>query len=253
MQDRHPATKANIRFYERLWSASRLRRPERFNTWPLVSCLAGGVRERLEVGPGLCPRLPIEGTHFLDASPTVVERLNAAGGIAREGDATHLPYHDGQFDLAAAFDIIEHLPDDSTALTELARVLVEGGVLILSLPLHPHRWTDFDAVVGHCRRYRPDELTERLDAHELEVERSAVYGMQPGNSRLMSLAAWFMKRHPALAAAWYDRFLLPLALRLQKPLQIQDGAIEMARVDEVLLVCRRRPLTPRAREEGAAG
>ncbi len=50
--------KANQEFYDPLWKRSRLIRPERFNTWPLVSDLAGKCPRRLEVGPGLRPRLP---------------------------------------------------------------------------------------------------------------------------------------------------------------------------------------------------
>ena len=58
----------------------RLERPDGFNTWPLVSGLLGVAPERLEIGPGLRPRLPIAGTHFLDISAPAIERLRARGG-----------------------------------------------------------------------------------------------------------------------------------------------------------------------------
>jgi len=76
------AVSTNLNFYDALWSQTRLARPERFNTWPLIEGLLPGAVMRLEVGPGLRPRLPVAGTHFIDISAPVVERLNAAGALA---------------------------------------------------------------------------------------------------------------------------------------------------------------------------
>ena len=77
---------ANRKFYDALWWKARLQRPDRFNTWPLLSALLPSAPARLELGPGLRPRLPIAGTHFIDLSPPVVEQLNARGGIAVRGE-----------------------------------------------------------------------------------------------------------------------------------------------------------------------
>ena len=38
---------------------------------------------------------------------------------------------------------------------------------------------------------------------------------------------------------WYNRFLLPLGLLLQRRLAWAPGLIDVAKVDELLLVCRR--------------
>ena len=62
----------NSRFYDALWTDARLIEPERFNTWPLVGSLVAQHPRRLEVAPGLRPRLPIEGTHFVDQSAPAV-------------------------------------------------------------------------------------------------------------------------------------------------------------------------------------
>jgi len=42
----------NRRFYDYLWNAARLPRPERLNTWPLLSRFAESDGHALEVGPG---------------------------------------------------------------------------------------------------------------------------------------------------------------------------------------------------------
>lgn len=229
----------NTRFYQRLWSDVRLRHPDRFNTWPLMRRLAA-ASPRLEIGPGLCPRLPIEGTHFIDQSAPAVRTLAAAGGFALQGEIGRLPYASGRFAMAAAFDVIEHVEQDVEALRELSRVVRDGGTLVVSAPLHASRWTAFDAAVGHCRRYHPEELLARLRDAGFHPIQSAVYGMQPESKWLLDLGAWFLERRPRTAMAWYDRVFLPMGLRFQKRLLLQDGVIDMSGPSEVLLVCRRQ-------------
>src|ERR1700675_1495139 len=105
-------TTVNRRFYDALWSMAYLQRPDRFNTWHRVAELLPAAPARLEIGPGLRPRLPIAGTHFIDISAPVIERLNARGGIAVPGEIGALPFSDREFDLVCAFDVIEHAEDD---------------------------------------------------------------------------------------------------------------------------------------------
>lgn len=229
----------NSAFYNALWSQTYLTRPERFNTWPLISALLPDSPRRLEIGPGLRPRLPIAGTHFLDISPSVIERLNAHGGIARNGEITELPFENGGFDLVTAFDVIEHVENDEQVFTELTRVMKSGGRLIFSVPLHPERWTIFDEYVGHARRYSPVALQELLERHGLEVEQSGVFGMQSNNPRLLDFAVQGLTKHRKIAFRCYNWLFFPLGLLLQRRLRIADGLIDLTSVDEVLLICRR--------------
>jgi SAM-dependent methyltransferase len=230
----------NSRFYDAFWSRTYLTKPESFNTWPLVSALVAGAPQRLEIGPGLRPRLPIAGTHFLDLSPRVVARLNARSGIACAGEIVDLPYGAARFDLVTAFDVIEHVEDDGKVFAELTRVLRPGGQLIFSVPLHPGLWTTFDDYVGHARRYEPAVLEALLVRHGLVVEKSVVFGMQSNSPRLLHHAVQGLILHPVAAARCYNWFLFPLGLLLQKKLEFVDGLMPLAGIHEVLLVCRRR-------------
>src|SRR5690242_11790410 len=76
----------NRRFYDSLWAGSRLVEPERFNTWPLVQSMLPPAGLRLEVAPGLRPRLPIEGTQFVDISAPALEQLRSRGGRVALGE-----------------------------------------------------------------------------------------------------------------------------------------------------------------------
>jgi SAM-dependent methyltransferase len=236
------AAKTNLTFYEALWSQCRLARPERLNTWPTIAELLPYAPERLEVGPGLRPRLPVAGTHFIDLSATVVERLNARDAVARTGEVSVLPFADASFDLVCAFDIIEHVEDDRRALSELSRVLKQDGILMLSVPLHARYWTDFDALVGHVRRYEPEDLAALLAGSGLTPEKSATFGMQPNNRSLLRWGIWFLTHQRSVALFWYNWLLHPWGIFSQKRLKFRVGFLDTCRVQgvaEIVLICRK--------------
>jgi SAM-dependent methyltransferase len=237
---------ANRKFYDLLWRDARLIRPDRFNTWPLVSDLVAKSTSRLEVAPGLRPRLPIAGTHFVDISGPALSTLKESGGRVVYGSVSALPYPDASFDLVAAMDIVEHVDEDDRAMSELSRVSAPGATFLMATPLFQSRWTGFDEFVGHRRRYEPDQLLGILHRHGLEVQSSAVYGMQPKSSRWTDLGVYYLTHHRERAMWWYNRVMMPLALKFEKKLSLVPGMLETSGVDEVLLVCRRAhgPVTP---------
>jgi SAM-dependent methyltransferase len=230
---------ANRHYYDSLWSGARLVEPHLFNTWPLVQSLLPGSAPRLEVAPGLRPRLPIEGTHFVDVSTPAIAWLHSRGAAAAVGLVTSLPFADAAFDLVCALDIVEHVDDEAAALGEISRVAKPGAAILISLPLHPERWTAFDEFVGHRRRYEPQRLEDTLARHGLRIERSAAYGMQPKSSRLTDLGMWWLIHQRERALWWYNRVIMPLGLRFQKSLSFGAGLIETDAVDEILMVCRK--------------
>ena len=213
----------NRAYYDSLWSGANLVSPERFNTWPLVQRLAAEHAARLEIAPGLRPRLPIEGTQFLDISTPALRKLQARGASVVTGLVTSLPFGIAAFDLVCALDIVEHVSDEAAVFGELERVLRPGGTLLLSVPLHPSQWTPFDDFVGHCRRYEPQLLWSRLEEHGFTVQHSAVFGMQPKSSRLLELGHWYLTNRREQALWWYNRAFMPLGLRFQKKTAVGGG------------------------------
>ena len=233
----------NREFYDGLWSEARLQSPDRFNTWPLVRKLVDG-RSALEIGPGLRPRLPLATTVFLDSSAPAVRSLRDRGARALVGDVARLPFDDGSFGVVGALDIVEHVADDDAVFDEIERVLSPAGSLLLSVPLHQHAWTEFDAFVGHFRRYDPFDLQRKLAERGLTIVESAVYGMQPKSRWLLDLGVWMLRHRRARALRWYNHVLMPIALWRQRPLALVPGLVDLPGVDEVVAVCRRSAASP---------
>ncbi|MDA8380808.1 MAG: class I SAM-dependent methyltransferase [Actinomycetota bacterium] len=91
----------------------------------------------------------------------------ASGAV--QADAGSLPFPDGAFDCIIASEVLEHVPDDRRAMTELARVLKPGGVLAVTVPrFGPElvNWALSDAYHnvpgGHVRIYRRSTLLRRI-------------------------------------------------------------------------------------------
>ena len=86
-------------------------------------------------------------------------------------DALKLPFADGTFDRIICSEVLEHIPDDHTAIGELARVLRPGGSIALTVPAWVAEkicWKLNDeyhapkAVGRHVRIYRRSQLRSKI-------------------------------------------------------------------------------------------
>jgi SAM-dependent methyltransferase len=86
-----------------------------------------------------------------------------------QADMSRFPFGSG-FSLAGMFDVLEHIPDDCSALRCIYDALSPGGRLLLSVPAHQSLWSYFDEVALHCRRYELEGLRSRCLDAGFEVE-----------------------------------------------------------------------------------
>lgn len=91
-------------------------------------------------------------------------------GEVAKGDVRRLPFGDCEFDLVLATDVIEHVDDDTRAISEIRRVLAPGGTVILTVPAFRSLWGVQDEVAQHKRRYRKSEFLEVIRRGGLACE-----------------------------------------------------------------------------------
>lgn len=126
----------------------------------------------------------------LDADPVelknvaaLVAAMDEAGELPSEarsmqvqGDALRLPFPDECFDRVIAAEVLEHIHDDTTAMSELSRVLRPGGRMGVTVPRYGPEFVNWTLSKeyhgnpgGHIRIYRRSQLSERLAAAGLKV------------------------------------------------------------------------------------
>jgi SAM-dependent methyltransferase len=133
---------------------------------------------------------------------------------AVQGDALALPFATASFDRVIASEILEHIPEDGSAMAELARVLRPGGTMAVTVPRCGPEFVNWalsdayhDVPGGHVRIYRHRELVERLRNAGLEPTGSHhAHGLHSPYWWLRCLVGPTNDRHPAVAA--YHRLLV---------------------------------------------
>jgi SAM-dependent methyltransferase len=151
--------------------------------------------------------------HWLTAIAEAGQALPGARAEVVRGDPTALPLPDASVDRVIASEVLEHIPDDATAMAEIARVLRPGGRVAVTVPRYgPERicWALSDEYHanegGHIRIYTAGVLRTRL----------AAAGLVPGGSHhahALHAPFWWLKcavgvdRDPAVVRA-YHRLLV---------------------------------------------
>jgi ubiquinone/menaquinone biosynthesis C-methylase UbiE len=142
-------------------------------------------------------------------------------GLARlvQGDVTALPFATESFDALVSVDVLVHLPrgEEGRALSEFARVLKPGGLLVLRLAAFDALRSRHSEFVGERQRFTRARLVPSVKLAGFRVER-ATYA-----NSLLAPVAFFkfrvleaMTQAPASSGvesvpAWLDRLLyLPL-------------------------------------------
>lgn len=83
---------------------------------------------------------------------------------------------DAHYDLAIAFEVLEHIEDDRAALGRIRRLLRPGGYFLISVPARMRKWGAIDVWAGHVRRYERDELQEKLATGGFDIVSFRSYG-----------------------------------------------------------------------------
>ncbi len=179
---------------------------------PLFAAAAGGGPPRPTVvnagaGEGLYTPLihrllsPSQMIEF-DLQTPPVRALDGTRQRRLRGSLTAIPIASHSADVVVCTEVLEHVPDDVCAVSEMARVLKPGGFLVLSVPTPP---AVFDPA--HVREgYTRDQLDRMFEAAALEIldQRLSMFAVFQ-----FVLRSWREGRIPLaliLVLAWIDRW-----------------------------------------------
>jgi SAM-dependent methyltransferase len=89
----------------------------------------------------------------VENDPLFLEYLSSQHLPVTNASITDLPFADDSFDLVCAFDVIEHVEDDTKAVDEMFRVCKPNGKICVTVPAFHMLWGTHDEINGHKRRY----------------------------------------------------------------------------------------------------
>ncbi|HDT14642.1 MAG TPA: class I SAM-dependent methyltransferase [Firmicutes bacterium] len=113
------------------------------------------------------------------------------------------------YDTALMFNVLEHIEDDNAALKNTAKVLKNGGKLIILVPSMRFAFGTLDENLGHYRRYEKKDLKKVLEISGFEIEKMHYMNF-------MGVFGWWFngnilkrKEIPEKQALFFDRFIVP--------------------------------------------
>lgn len=146
-----------------------------------------GIRENF-------PRMRLVGSDiFTDG--LVFAKARLPGVELYQMDARRI-FFECEFDVVGAFDVLEHLVEDESALAQMFNATRPGGGLLVTVPQQRCLWSATDRFAMHQRRYSRAELRAKVRKAGFEIERMTSF-----NSLLLPLMIWsrmHQKRHDDL-------------------------------------------------------
>ncbi len=126
----------------------------------------------LEVGSGLSPivteRDDVIYSELSFRAMQTLKRVQRRGRYV-VADGTRLPFGPESLDQVICSEVLEHVEDDQSAISELARVLRPGGLALITVPHKKSYFAADDRYVGHFRRYEIAEMRDKLARAGLEL------------------------------------------------------------------------------------
>lgn len=162
----------------------------------------------------------------VELSPTSVQlaRDRSAGEVL-EGSVMDMPFDDDSFDLTVSLDVIEHLEDDVSALSELRRVTKPGGALLVTVPAYQWLWSGHDVINHHHRRYNRRTLLAAAQNAGWQLDSASHFNflLLPAAILLRALERF----KPSTTKSSLDLWVPPAPLNwaLRQPLNLEAAVI----------------------------
>lgn len=127
-----------------------------------------------------------------------------------------------RIDTIVNINVLEHIPNDDLALSNMFRILAPGGRLLLAVPALKFLHGTLDKNLDHVRRYEKDELRAKLEKNKFLVEKISFHNA-------LATAGWYLngrvlrrKMLPGFQGRCFDA-LVPLLKKLENKLRLPFG------------------------------
>lgn len=170
-----------------------------FNRWMFDKVVSECSGKILEIGSGLgnISRFFVENNsdiHLTDVRNNYVEFLREKFPISSQNifnlDIVHPEFDSkyadliGQFDSCFCLNVVEHIKDDSMAVSNILKVLKPNGKAVILVPAFNFVYNSIDKSLEHYRRYTVKTLSSLVPPN-VSIEKSYYFNA-------MGIPAWFI-------------------------------------------------------------
>jgi ubiquinone/menaquinone biosynthesis C-methylase UbiE len=150
-----------------------------------------------------------------------IQATSTAEGPDVLGDAQFLPFQSESFDIILAFDVIEHLANGDSFISECYRLLKPNGKTLIVTPNGPK--SEFaNADPTHINIYTGKRLKSELEAHDFKVvPKNHLYI----HSRVLSILTLFPQALGNYIASKFVSEMFLIALKTSQDSQIKKGKL----------------------------
>lgn len=138
-------------------------------------------------------------------------------------------FPDNTYDLTLLLDVIEHVEDDVSLLTQARRVTKPDGLLLITVPAYQSLWTAHDDDNHHVRRYNPVEFKRTLEASKLQVQQlGALFGWSAIVKFIMSIVGKITGREfrgSGIPPIWFNELLRLITIQEGRAMLRVGGVI----------------------------
>lgn len=141
-----------------------------FKSFLEIGCGTGFVLTGIE---SHFPSTQLNGSElFTDGLLFAAKRLPSVNLM--QMDARQIPFIN-EFDAVGAFDVIEHIKEDETVLSQIHKALKPDGVMIITVPQHEWLWSATDEYAFHERRYAAADIHKKIETAGFNIMRSTSF------------------------------------------------------------------------------
>ena len=130
-----------------------------------IGCATGAFLKYLSIN---YQTLQVSGSDNMDEAVAIAQKTNPELDIylldAKQMDKK------SNLESVGAFDILEHISEDTLVIDKVHLALRPGGLFFISVPQHQFMWSELDVRIKHKRRYSRKELTQKLSDAGFEID-----------------------------------------------------------------------------------
>lgn len=93
-----------------------------------------------------------------------------------QSDTVYLPFRTGCYSIVVCSEVLEHVENHERAARELNRILLPGGIAVLTVPHGEQHWTFEDRIDGHLRRYTKKQFSHLMKRAGFSIEELRCWG-----------------------------------------------------------------------------